>query len=54
MKKSKVTTKNRGYQKLQCKYCGDIVDRVDINAVLVTCSKCTSALVNGYILDLRK
>ena len=54
MKKLKVTKKNSGYKKLQCKYCDRIVERVDLNAVKVTCWKCTLDLVNGKILELRK
>jgi ribosomal protein S27E len=54
MKKLKVTNKNSGYKKLQCKYCVRIAERVDANALAVTCWKCTSDLVNGKILDLRK
>ena len=53
MKKNKVT-KNNGYKKLQCKYCDRICQRVDVNAVKVTCWKCTSDLVNGKVLELRK
>ena len=54
MKKLKVTKKNSGYKKLQCKYCDRIVERVDVNAVKVTCWKCTSDSANGRLLDLRK
>jgi phage FluMu protein Com len=51
MKKLKVKT---GYKQLQCKYCNRIVERVDNNAIKVTCSICTTDLVNGKLLDLRK
>jgi hypothetical protein len=54
MKKLKVTKKNSGYKKLQCKYCDRIVERVNQDAVKVTCWKCTSDAVNGRLLDLRK
>ena len=47
-------TKNNGYKKLQCKYCDRICQRVDVNATKVTCWKCTSDLVNGKVLELRK
>jgi len=53
-KSRKVTKKNSGYKELQCKYCDRIVERVDINAVKVTCWKCTSDSANGRLLDLRK
>ena len=54
MKKLKVTKKNSGYKKLQCKYCDRIVERVDLNAVKVTCWKCTSDSANGRLFELRK
>ena len=44
----------RGFKKLQCKYCTNICDRVDENATAITCSTCTSKLVNGQTLELRK
>ncbi len=54
MKKNKVTKNKHGYQKMQCKYCDRISERVDANATAVTCWKCTNDLVNGKILELRK
>ena len=53
MKKTVIKSKT-AYKKLQCKYCDRISQRVDINAVAVTCWKCTHDLVNGKILELRK
>lgn len=44
----------RGYKKLQCKYCDNICQRVDINATAVTCWQCTSKLVHGQHLEVRK
>jgi len=43
----------RGYKKLQCKYCDNICQRVDINATAVTCWQCTSKLVHGQHLEVR-
>lgn len=53
MKNSKSTAKKKekGFKNLRCKYCDDIVNRVDVNAVAVTCSACTHKLVEGQILD---
>ena len=44
----------KGYKKLQCKYCENICERVDDKADAVTCWRCTSKLVNGEILEIRK
>ncbi len=52
--RKKVIKIKSAYKKLQCKYCDRISQRVDINAVAVTCWKCTHDLVNGKILELRK
>ncbi len=41
------------YHALNCKYCGDIVNRCDINAVKVTCFKCTHQLAEGNRLEQR-
>jgi len=52
----KETIKNlgRGFKKLQCKYCDTICQRVDTNSTGVVCSICTSKLVAGNQLELRK
>lgn len=52
----KTKTKNlgRGFKKLQCKYCDIICQRVDEKATGVVCSICTSKLVAGIQLELRK
>jgi len=44
----------RGFKKLQCKYCIEICQKVDVNATAVTCYKCVSKLVNGHQLEIRK
>jgi len=44
----------RGFKKLQCKYCKTVCQRVDEKSTGVTCSICTSKLVAGKILELRK
>jgi hypothetical protein len=54
MAKVKSSTSLRGFKKLQCKYCTNVPDRVDINATAVTCWKCTQQLVNGEKLEIRK
>ena len=53
MKKT-TTTLGKGFKKLQCKYCDYICQRVDDKSTGVVCSICTSKLVNGNILELRK
>ena len=44
----------RAFKKLQCKYCDTICQRVDVNSTGVVCSICTSKLVAGHQLELRK
>ena len=44
----------KGFKKLQCKYCDTICERVDEKATAITCSTCTSKLVNGMVLEVRK
>ena len=44
----------RGYKKMQCKYCDNICQRVDNNATAITCFECTSKLVAGKHLEIRK
>jgi len=44
----------KGFKKLQCKYCDDICQKVDVNATAVTCLRCVSKLVNGQQLEIRK
>jgi hypothetical protein len=44
----------RGYQILQCKYCDNVCDRVDINADAITCSVCVQRMTEGKILEPRK
>lgn len=44
----------KGFKKLQCKYCDEICQKVDVNAEAVTCYKCVSKLVNGQRLEIRK
>jgi len=53
-KNTKSSTAPRGFKKLQCKYCDDICQKVDINATAVTCFRCVSKLVNGQQLEIRK
>lgn len=54
MAKSKSAPPPRGFKKMQCKYCDIVSERVDQNATAITCWKCTSKLVNGEILEVRK
>lgn len=42
-----------GYKKLQCKYCVNVCDRVDLKAEKVTCSNCVQQLVDGKVLKER-
>ena len=51
--KETIKSLGRGFKRLQCKYCKNICQRVDEKATAVTCSECTSKLVNGEILELR-
>ena len=44
----------RGYKKLQCKYCVNICERVDINADAITCSVCVQRMTEGVVLEPRK
>jgi hypothetical protein len=44
----------KGFKKLQCKYCDDVCQKVDVNATAVTCFRCVSKLVNGQRLEIRK
>ena len=44
----------KGYKKMQCKYCDTICQRVDHKATAVTCWECTSKLVHGKHLEVRK
>lgn len=50
----KSTPPPKGYKKLQCKYCDTICQRVDEKATAVTCWECTSKLVAGKHLEVRK
>ena len=52
--KPKSTPPPKGYKRLQCKYCDAICQRVDEKATAVTCWQCTSKLVHGQHLELRK
>jgi hypothetical protein len=54
MAKKSSTPTIKGFKKLQCKYCDNICERVDNNATAITCWQCTSKLVNGKVLELRK
>jgi ribosomal protein S27E len=54
MAKSKNSKPPKGFKRLQCKYCDNVSDRVDEKATAVTCWKCTSKLVNGQVLEIRK
>ena len=54
MKVSKSSQPPKGYKKMQCKYCERICERVDEKATAITCSTCTSKLVNGQVLEIRK
>ena len=44
----------KGFKKMQCKYCDNVSERVDEKATAITCWKCTTKLVNGETLELRK
>lgn len=44
----------KGFKKLQCKYCERICERVDDKATAITCWECTSKLVHGMVLEVRK
>lgn len=52
--KKKPTQPPKGYKRLQCKYCDTVCERVDEKATAITCWECTSKLVNGHVLELRK
>lgn len=52
--KSKSTPPPKGFKRLQCKYCDIVCDRVDEKATAITCSECTSKLVSGQHLEVRK
>lgn len=54
MAKVKSAPAPKGFKKLQCKYCDNVSERVDINATAITCWQCTSKLVNGQVLEIRK
>ena len=54
MKNTKSSPTPKGYKKMQCKYCNEICRRVDQKATAVTCWQCTSKLVNGQHLEVRK
>ena len=54
MTNSKNTPPPKGYKKLQCKYCNNVSTRVDVKATAITCWECTSKLVNGQVLEIRK
>lgn len=53
MRKSK-TKKQTGFKEMQCKYCTNVVKRVDIETTAVTCSHCVHRLCEGDILEVRK
>jgi len=36
-----------GFKQLACKSCGEIVDKVDMNADSITCSNCVQKELNG-------
>lgn len=44
----------KGFKKMQCKYCDNVSNRVDEKATAITCWQCTSKLVNGQVLEIRK
>ena len=52
--KPKSTKPPKGYKRLQCKYCTNISERVDEKATAITCWECTSKLVSGRHLEVRK
>lgn len=54
MAKPKSSPTPRGFKKLQCKYCENVCERVDEKATSITCWQCTSKLVNGQVLEIRK
>jgi ribosomal protein S27E len=54
MSKSKSTPPPKGFKRLQCKYCDNVSERVDEKATAITCWQCTSKLVNGQVLEIRK
>lgn len=54
MRRKSYTNPKTGFKKLQCKYCDTICERVDEQATAITCSICTSKLVNGQVLEVRK
>lgn len=41
--------KSKTFKQLACKVCGSIVEKVDINADKVTCSRCVSKALQGII-----
>jgi formylmethanofuran dehydrogenase subunit E len=43
------TPKSKTFKQLACKICGEIVEKVDINADKVTCSRCVSKSLQGII-----
>jgi ribosomal protein S27E len=53
MKKTVKKIPPAGYKILQCKYCGNDVDRVDSRSTAVTCYRCVNRMVDGEILELR-
>jgi len=54
MKRKKSSKPPRGFKQLQCKYCENICERVDVKADAITCWQCTQRLVDGDYLELRK
>jgi hypothetical protein len=36
-----------GFKQLACKSCGEIVEKVDMNADAITCSNCVQKELNG-------
>ena len=53
-KNTKSSLTPRGYKKMQCKYCDNVCQRVDSKATAVTCWECTSKLVAGKHLEVKK
>jgi hypothetical protein len=39
--------KIKGYKKLDCKLCGETVQKVDIDATAITCSACVQRLLGS-------
>jgi hypothetical protein len=39
--------KIKGYKKLDCKMCGETVQKVDIDATAITCSSCVQRLLGS-------